>query len=443
MMKHTQSNSPTVKRTIPATIAVYITTFILLTLLEVSLLTVVALIPKAAIKENTLTSASYYMENDVFYNINDRDRAGRIDHYADSILLNIIYNYDSKKPFSSSIKASYHHSDMQNENQNLMDTVSLDAAANYDYFRYWHGSAVIIRPLLTILSVKEIYVLLAIILCALAVSLGIMLFRYINPFTAAAFAISMAAVSCWYIPLSLEYIWCFLIMLVSCMVLLLMYRKKGFVPLMFFFVTGNITAYFDFLSTETITLIMPLAILVILRYDSGIQHTTRSSLLFILKSCCLWLAGYALSWLAKWSLASMVLGANVFTRAAGSAAVRMTGDTTGISGPAMSINGLMQNICCLLPFNLISGHAFAWVVLVMLIMSGFYFLFRKQKTKQKGMALPLSLLLLIPYIRYIFLANHSFLHYFFTYRAQAASIFCLCMIFYYNINWKFIRKKLH
>ena len=35
---------------------------------------------------------------------------------------------------------------------------------------------------------------------------------------------------------------------------------------------------------------------------------------------------------------------------------------------------------------------------------------------------------MIPYIRYLVLCNHSFVHFFFTYRAQATSILALCFI---------------
>ena len=44
--------------------------------------------------------------------------------------------------------------------------------------------------------------------------------------------------------------------------------------------------------------------------------------------------------------------------------------------------------------------------------------------KPRSLAVPglIALLALVPYLRYTVLANHSVLHHFFTYRAQAASI---------------------
>ena len=37
---------------------------------------------------------------------------------------------------------------------------------------------------------------------------------------------------------------------------------------------------------------------------------------------------------------------------------------------------------------------------------------------------------LIPYVRYLVLHNHSYIHYSFTYRAQAATVIAICFIFF-------------
>lgn len=64
--------------------------------------------------------------------------------------------------------------------------------------------------------------------------------------------------------MSLEYIWCFLIMFIASILTIFSYQKKQEVSGLFFLLVGNITAYFDFLSTETITLLFPLALLLVL-----------------------------------------------------------------------------------------------------------------------------------------------------------------------------------
>lgn len=40
----------------------------------------------------------------------------------------------------------------------------------------------------------------------------------------------------------------------------------------------------------------------------------------------------------------------------------------------------------------------------------------------------IAVLGLVPYLRYIVLSNHSYLHEYFTYRAQAATVMALCAL---------------
>lgn len=96
----------------------------------------------------------------VFYRVVKQDPASNIDHYADAILLNILYHFDSAHPVTSPLTASYYYTETHNENENLYTAVTSDVTPTYDYFRYWHGSTIFIRPLLTILNLRQIYIFL-------------------------------------------------------------------------------------------------------------------------------------------------------------------------------------------------------------------------------------------------------------------------------------------
>ena len=56
--------------------------------------------------------------------------------------------------------------------------------------------------------------------------------------------------------------------------------------------------------------------------------------------------------------------------------------------------------------------------------AGFYLLFRR-KPFNRDFAVLMLILGAVPYLRYLALSNHSYLHEFFTYRAQAASVLAL------------------
>lgn len=424
-----------------SSVFLWVLSFLCLTFIEIILLAAIATIPRAAIYKSTKESADYFMEKDVFYHANSADSASYIDHYADSILLNILYNYDSSKPISSALKASYYFSDIQNENDNLLTSVTTNPETTYDYFRYWHGSAILVRPLLTFMNIKQIYILYAIILILLFITLIIMLCRNNHIACAVSFIISLITVSPWYIPMSLEYIWCFLIMLISSICLIKRYNRKHCVSALYFLIIGNITAYFDFLTTETLTLLVPLSLLLVIMHKNNQLTNIKAGFKLFIYNSIGWGIGYISSWIAKWTITSIVLHKNIFKEALSSASSRVYESAGSLKGIPLAINALLRNISCILPFNFIKEKGYMYAIGLFVVIVAVYYLYRKID-KKNFMPKLFMIIYCIPYIRYIILANHSFIHYFFTYRAQFASIFCLCMIFYYGTDRKLLSKSL-
>lgn len=416
-------------------------TIIILTIIEIFLLIAISKIPRSAIKNNTRESAQYFMQRDVFYNISESDTASRIDHYADAILINILYNYDNNAPLSSTLKAAYYHSDNYNENDNLLTAVSANTAPTYEYSRYWHGSAILIRPLLTIFNIKQIYILFALLLIALNIVVSISLYRNGYKACMISFLIALIAISPWYIPMSLEYIWCFLIMLISVLIMMYLHNQYNMVSPIFFLIIGDVTAYFDFLTTETLTLLAPLSILIIIMYENNKLKNFKEGIKVIISRSLAWGIGYISSWIIKWTISSVVLHKDVFSEALSSASSRIYGNADNLTGIKLSVHALIRNISCILPFNFIPKYSYVYAILSFLVILMIYYLFRKNKNKNFITGL-FAIIYCIPYIRYITLANHSYIHYFFTYRAQFASVFCLCIIFYYGIDRRLVSKVL-
>ena len=441
-MKHSfkQKNSLKSNRKLCRTILIGIVSFLVLTFLEVFLLSAVSLIPRSAIRKHTMESAEYFLEKPVFYRVVKQDPVSNIDHYADAILLNILYHFDSAHPVTSPLTASYYYTETHNENENLYTALTADVTPTYDYFRYWHGSTIFIRPLLTILNIKQIYILFAIILTVLFVIFFKKLMKSGHMICAWSMSVALLSVSFWFIPMSLEYIWCFLIMLIASILTIFLYQKKQEVSGLFFLLVGNITAYFDFLSTETITLLFPLALLLILMQGNNRLSDAKTGFKIILSRSVCWGIGYLASWIVKWSITSIALKRNIFAQALSSASTRVNGDTDSLHGPALSINAFLWNIACIFPFNFMKGYGHIAALSIFILLLMIYYLFRKNE-KKNYMPWLFTVLYCIPYIRFLTLANHAFLHYFFTYRAQSASIFCLCMIFYYGVDWKLVSKE--
>jgi len=412
--------------------------FISLIFFEYLFLILVSLIPKDAIHPNMLESANTLCEKDVFFYVNSNDRSSRIDRYADSILLNIAYNYEAKHPLSSVMSSSYYFNNNFNENINLQNAVIKNHAPTIDYSRYWHGSISVIRPLLVLFNIEQIYILLAIAITVLLIIFLILVYKNIGKGAVACFIAAAIMTSLWYVPMSLEYSWTILIMLIASIICTAKLKSKSYHFHLFFFITGNITAYFDFLTTETLTLLIPMILIILYTFNNNQINSFISEAKKYILYGVYWLIGYGLTWVAKWSLASIILKENVFAKALNQASYRLTGDADNLSGIAQCINAQARNITCLFPFSIIKANPLPIVILFTLIVICIIYLLHKEKCT---MNLLLIIVAVIPYIRYLILSNHSYMHYFFTFRAQFATILCLGIIMVYGTDKALIAKE--
>ncbi len=423
-------------------ISKYLLIFLLLTGIQLGMLVLVAGISGKSIQARMIQSADFLSQKQVFFNIDNSDYASRIDRYADSILLGIIYSYDSDNPLSSVMRSSYYHTETNNENANLKEAVYNGLEPNYDYSRYWHGSAAVIRPLLVLFNLKQIYIINAVILSGLLITMLILIKKYFNTGVAVCFFISAVSVSVWYVPFSLEYTWNFYIMLISAFLVILGYKKGKIAEktMCIFFVTGSMTAYFDFLTTETLTLLIPLIFLLLMEYDTGKLNSFKSGLFTSFKAGILWGIGYISSWLAKWTLASIILGENAFRSAFSNAAIRIYGESDNVSGLSQCMGAVIRNLSCIFPFSRINENGYVLCIAFFTLLFIIYYLIKKDKS---SCFLPglLMLLSLIPYVRFLVLSNHSYMHYFFTFRAQMTTMFCIGLAFYYGTDRILLKKE--
>lgn len=419
----------------------YLTAIVFITCLEVGLLAGVALIPQKSIQRNIEESTDILLDNPVFFYENKQDISSKIDRYADSILLNIAYYYDEANPLSSVLRSSYYYTDKNNENKNLQIAVTTQPEATYDYNRYWHGSNIIVRPLLTIFNLNGIYIFLGALLLLLFLGTVYFAKKHLGNGVSVCFILATIMISPWYIPLSLEYIWTILLMLLGCLFLFRLWEKDDFVLHLFFLIMGSLTAYFDFLTTETLTLMIPL-ILYLCRLAEKKQITSvKVAMKYSLPIASFWIIGYLSSFIMKWSISSVVLRENTFYTALSQAQYRLQGSTDKISGVTGSFAAILLNLKCLFPFCFLKNGALPLCILFFILMLSLFYI-TKKKAKMP-VCTYLLLLGIVPYIRFFVIGNHSYIHYFFTYRAQLSTVFVLFLSIYYGTDWTYLSKKLY
>ena len=245
------------------------------------LLFVTAKIPKSAILENLKESTNAFKTR---FEIDERVK--RRDYtfthpYADAMLLNIIMCTDSEEPVKSVLEAKYYS---KHENGHISydfnDMIENNVSGNVEYLRYWHGQISILRPLLIFFNLSEIYIINNIVFWSLTIALIIILIKkkHINLLVSLLIGLIMCAAPI--IPLCLEYSATFNIMLIVSIIVILIESKTKNLGLIFF-VTGIVTNYFDFLTTEIITAFVPIIFLLGIRYKEQRLNSLKETKLKI------------------------------------------------------------------------------------------------------------------------------------------------------------------
>ena len=125
--------------------------------------------------------------------------------------------------------------------------------------------------------------------------------------------------------------------------------------------------------------------------------------------------------IVKWGLACIQLGTNAFREAWADAAVRIGGAEIG--------EIISRNVSMLFPFG-IDGKKAAMIFFSSILALTVFAIWKMRAKKEAGknFMIPVLMIGCVPYIRYLFLRNHSYLHYFFTYRAQMAVLIAVAAL---------------
>ena len=401
--------------------AKYVAVYIITAVVLAASLTASALIPRSALYDNMVSSARLLCQNRVFYNIFDDVESSKIDRYADSILLSISYQLDSEDPLGSAMRTAYYYTPYENENVNFRLSLENGFEANTQYMRYWHGSAIFVRLSHLFTDIKGMYVISALLIINLTALLLVLLIKNRYFVCAVGVVCAFAAVSIWFVPFSLEYTWVFIVTLVMSVITVPLARKnKEGVLLALFLVCGMVTNFLDFLTCETLTLLMPLLIAVYIRRGENVKN-----MWFSIKSAVLWGIGYVGIWVTKWISAAVVMGEDVTPYLSGHIAERFGVKDEELS-PLFILEGLWKNITCLFPAGYGPWGILASVV-ILVGLAYLCFVYRKKGADGKAMLL-YAVIGAVPFVRFIVLHNHANLHFFFAYRALAATVLAVCFI---------------
>lgn len=415
---------------------VYISLVIVFTLS----LTVVSSLPSDSIRSNIIKSIPLLEQEGDYPLVGGEQSDYQLDNYTDSIMLNIIYNIDSTKPFDAGLQSVLYSLPGVGLNwrvQSLKAQIGNNEPGNGNYPTYWHGYIVIIRPLLTFATfsdIRKIYELAFFLLFSIITSL---LYKKVSMAAALAFATSLALINFMIVPFSISFSSDFFVAFIFMIILLLMPNIDIQKASLLFFIVGACTSFVDLSATPIVTFGLPAVVVLILRKQLTPKSPIKSDIIFLVCIGLTWLAGYALLWTSKWGLASIVLQKNVFAEGVMRIFVRTGGVIPSWldDGTPLWIHAISSNVYYIFS----SGYSKPISWLLLYLIPGLFlitFIRWHQRIRDLSLSLLLFVLAALPYAYFIFASELSAVHCWLTYRIQAVTIMAVLCAMYYAIDWK-------
>ena len=402
-------------------------TYLCLSLLFSLGIVVANCIPTSLMTENLYTSADILQdEGGDYYYLMGKNEAWRVDNYTNAIMLNISGHGDNL----GVVGAFGHYRRALTSDVSQVDTLkdSFGRAAErgygwVDYARYWHGYTIFLKPMLLFLNINEIRSLIFCVCTALIGLNATLLSRLRGTDSGIAFVCAFIAIAYPVTCFSLSFSSSVLIALIASAFIIRRSCRHAYQPsILMFFIIGALTVYFDFLCNPILTLGIPLATTVFLKATSPEEDLSKISkiALRLFALCLAWLFGYALLWVTKWVLSSFFLQQNVVADGISQLLLRSGAPEDASYDTYSRAASLWRNI------KLMLSPATVLIIIFTSSMAINHIARRQaiSPTNLTGLFL-LVLVSSLPYLWYLCTSNHSFYHFWFTYRNQAITILCI------------------
>ena len=329
-----------------------------------------------------------------------------MDNFTDALMMNQIYNIDRQHPVRSAMKMIRSSEQGRDWDQPglLVRRVNGEILEEQHYARYWHGGSFLYRPLFLLMDYATLRYVLFIVSSILLLLLVCTYYQQAGWVKTLALSMGFLLTYGFVTQFSMQFFPVLVLTVIAC--LLVVKKCQTSDGMMLFFVIGSLTCYFDLLTTPLLTLGVPLVVMLSLNQDPSFSF--KDNLLKVVKLALLWGLGFVLTFGMKWALATLILGQNIFADAYEVSLYRMEAeDFTRWDAVTMNFEMLYWGIIAILvvvflAFNLLKHERFNYKKVLLFLLIG-----------------------LVPYLWYFLLANHSYQHWWFTFRLQAITVVCL------------------
>ena len=388
----------------------YILSYIITLSICFTFLFLCELIPYSWVKDNVVESIYYH--NEEFFN--KKPKVYEVYDIADISMLEMNYLIDNKHPFKSLVENNVIKSGVFNPDKR--ETIEKE-----EYARYWWGMVGYERILFIFTNLKGIRIINAIILTILSIILIIKLYKESKE-VMLSFIIGIILLSFFFVYKSISFTSVPIISLTGSIIIINMYKKNSKNISLFFFTIALITGFFDAITTESLTLSLPLFIYCYL----NIRDNKKVKVKTAFKYFCIWLLAFILMLASKWLLTVLYYGKEYIDYLRYRGSLRTTNK---IYTNYDNLFSLLKGMFLLLyPF---CNYKYGYIITILLIV---FFLFNFIIYLDKKKYSPLIFASCVPIIRYALVFPHSEQLYNFTFRALLPFIMFILLICIKQIN---------
>lgn len=434
-------------------ISKYLCIGMVLLIIFVALLVLAILVPNDAVKNNVEQSAEILSNSEPIDYYNNLDKKIFNHNHSDALMINIMYGMDKNNIIESIVKCKRNnvigltqknipdsngdllHNGMFDMTQELLAMTKGENQTTYDYARYWHGYIAVLKPLFLIFNIQQIRIILALLVYLL---LGLLCFiLYKNNKLKYGILIILAFImsdlfNYWR---EIQGIFVIIVALIESVLIASRKIKKNnlFISL---FVTGAVTQYLDFLTTPIITLLLPIIVYFIINDDEEEKINRKEIIKTIMLSCLTWGIGYVVLWFMKWILADLLLNIGLLEISLKQIMIRTIGTKNDDIIIASKTNNVFDGLVINLEFFITLTN------MILLIFAFVLNILIKDKDNNKKIVFASGVCSILIIVYYLIMSQHTFQHYFFTFRSLMILYLFLLIITLGKIKFKFNIKRI-
>lgn len=390
------------------------------------LMLMVNLLPTEQMKKHIKESAEVMEIEQDYHEVLPGMIASRLDNFTDSIMLVSSAHKEDKNIIDRAMNVYRVRYSEKSPSQTLVAYGrDEEGYTTTTYSRYWHGYQLVLKPLLLFFNYQEIRYLNFFVQALLIAGIILEMKRqnqkkYIYAYVVMIFSLMPASIG-----LSLQFSSVFYITNIAVYVLLkwwAVWKEKNNIILLFL-MTGMLTSFMDFLTYPLVTLGVPVVFYFLLKEEDTLFH----NLIEIVKYSIIWAVGYIGMWGGKWIIGSLLLRKNIIADAFGAVAERTSSETIYATFTKWDVVVKNAETMFETPVRLLFIGTFVILCGVTLVKS-------IQHKKNYFKNYHYLLIACMPVAWYVVTENHSYMHFWFTYREFSILIFALLVWAFANVK---------